>query len=74
MQRYNAAVDWWSYGVLLYEMLVGQSPFQGEDEEGLFRSIREDVPFFPRYVQSAAKSCISKVTFVTFIKLLHNTH
>uniref|UniRef100_A0A674N6B2 Protein kinase C n=1 Tax=Takifugu rubripes TaxID=31033 RepID=A0A674N6B2_TAKRU len=47
-QPYDKAVDWWSYGVLLYEMLAGQPPFDGIDEEELFQSIMEQSVFYPK--------------------------
>lgn len=28
--QYGKTVDWWSFGVLLYEMLFGIAPFQGK--------------------------------------------
>ncbi|KAL4499268.1 hypothetical protein ABPG72_006854 [Tetrahymena utriculariae] len=30
-QGYNETVDWWSVGVILYEMLVGYPPFNSDD-------------------------------------------
>ena len=30
---YTRAVDWWGSGVLIYEMLIGESPFPRDDEE-----------------------------------------
>lgn len=57
-QKYTFSVDWWSFGVLVYEMLIGQSPFQGDDEDELFESIRTDTPHYPRWITKESKSLI----------------
>ncbi|XP_002740313.1 protein kinase C delta type-like [Saccoglossus kowalevskii] len=57
--KYNSSVDWWSFGVLLYEMLIGQSPFHGEDEDALFESICNDNPVYPRWLPKEAAACLS---------------
>ena len=61
-QKYTFSVDWWSFGVLVYEMLIGQSPFQGDDEDELFESIRMDVPHYPRWIAKESKDLMEKVT------------
>ncbi|XP_016098076.1 protein kinase C delta type [Sinocyclocheilus grahami] len=60
-QKYSFSVDWWSFGVLLYEMLIGQSPFQGDDEDELFESIRMDVPHYPRWITKETKDLLEKL-------------
>ncbi|CAB1314812.1 unnamed protein product [Coregonus sp. 'balchen'] len=60
-QKYTFSVDWWSFGVLVYEMLIGQSPFQGDDEEELFESIRMDVPHYPGWITKEAKDLLEKL-------------
>uniref|UniRef100_A0A8C9VGH5 protein kinase C n=1 Tax=Scleropages formosus TaxID=113540 RepID=A0A8C9VGH5_SCLFO len=60
-QKYGFSVDWWSFGVLLYEMLIGQSPFHGQDEEELFQSVRTDDPIYPRWLPKDAHDILVKL-------------
>ncbi|KAM9074617.1 protein kinase C delta type isoform 2-T3 [Megaptera novaeangliae] len=59
--KYSFSVDWWSFGVLLYEMLIGQSPFHGDDEDELFESIRVDSPYYPRWITRESKDILEKL-------------
>uniref|UniRef100_A0A452GZA2 Protein kinase N1 n=1 Tax=Gopherus agassizii TaxID=38772 RepID=A0A452GZA2_9SAUR len=51
---YTRTVDWWGLGVLIYEMLVGESPFPGDDEEEVFDSIVNDEVRYPRFLSTEA--------------------
>ena len=43
---HTSAVDWWTLGILVYEMLFGTTPFKGKNRNATFANIlRDDVPF-----------------------------
>jgi serine/threonine protein kinase len=51
---YDAAVDWWQLGIITYQMLTRQSPFQGEDEDEIYDTILADEPPFPTNMTSGS--------------------
>ncbi len=55
-------MDWWAFGVLTYEMLLGQSPFRGDDEDEIFDAILEDEPLYPITMPRDAVSLLQRVS------------
>ncbi|CAH1262948.1 PRKX [Branchiostoma lanceolatum] len=51
-------VDWWTFGVLVYEMLVGQPPFCDEDPMLIYQKILAGKVYFPKFISSDAKNLI----------------
>ncbi len=37
----TAAIDWWSYGILLFELMFGTTPFHGRCNEHIFANIKD---------------------------------
>jgi serine/threonine protein kinase len=64
------SVDWWAYGVLLYEMLVGQPPFDGEDEEELFAAITDHNVSYPKSLSKEAKDVCKGVSRIIWVLLM----
>jgi serine/threonine protein kinase len=60
-QRYGRAVDWWAFGVLIYQMLLGQSPFRGEDEDEIFDAILSDEPLYPIHMPKDSVDILRKL-------------
>ncbi|KAK5991529.1 Serine/threonine-protein kinase gad8 [Cladobotryum mycophilum] len=60
-QGYNKTVDWWTLGVLLYEMLTGLPPFYDENTNEMYRKILSEPLHFSEVVPPAAKDLLTKL-------------
>ena len=57
-QGYTKVVDWWTLGVLFYEMLTGLPPFFDENTNDMYRKILQEPLRFPDDMDREARSLL----------------
>ncbi|KIJ60779.1 hypothetical protein HYDPIDRAFT_138719 [Hydnomerulius pinastri MD-312] len=58
-QGYTKTVDWWTLGVLLYEMMTGLPPFYDENVNTMYQRILTDPLVFPSDMPAEARSVMT---------------
>lgn len=59
----SSAVDWWTLGILIYEMLTGTTPFKGSYTDETFNNIVHEQLKWPDdiYVSGECKQLVKKL-------------
>ncbi|KAI9703870.1 MAG: Serine/threonine kinase [Candelina mexicana] len=60
-KKYGRTVDWWAFGVLIYQMLLQQSPFRGDDEDEIYDAVLADEPLYPIHMPRDSVSILQKL-------------
>ncbi|KAM4817577.1 ribosomal protein S6 kinase alpha-2 isoform X3 [Urocitellus parryii] len=55
---HTQSADWWSFGVLMFEMLTGSLPFQGKDRKETMALILKAKLGMPQFLSSEAQSLL----------------
>ena len=67
---YSTSVDWWSLGVLIFEMLVGKPPFQGDAHMNVFNRILSQKFDIPMHLSASAKHLLQSLLVVDITRRL----
>jgi len=59
---HNLSADWWTLGILIYEMLVGNPPFYSENQMGTYANIMKGEMKYPDSLSTEAHDIIEKFT------------
>jgi Serine/threonine protein kinase len=65
-------VDWWTLGIILYEMIAGIDPFSDEDPMAIYQKILKGKVKFPRNFDANGKSLIKHLLVADLTKRFGN--
>lgn len=72
---YNKSVDWWSLGILIFEMLCGFTPFwDGGSPMKIYENILRGKVKYPPYIHPDAQDLLQKLITPDLTKRLGNLH
>jgi len=60
-QGHGKAVDWWSFGTLLYEMMTGLPPFYNQNLNIMYERILHAPIPLPKYLSKEARSIFFRI-------------
>jgi serine/threonine protein kinase len=63
-EPYSFSADWWSCGILLYELLVGKPPFYSSDRVELYRLVLRGDFQVPKTVSPRGRALLYRVSHV----------
>ncbi|KAH3670264.1 hypothetical protein WICMUC_004917 [Wickerhamomyces mucosus] len=58
---YNKSVDWWSFGILIFEMLSGYTPFYDSSPMKTYENILNGQIIFPDYIHKDALDLLQRL-------------
>ncbi|KAK7422354.1 cAMP-dependent protein kinase catalytic subunit [Neonectria punicea] len=72
---YNKSVDWWSLGILIYEMLCGYTPFWDSGSPmKIYENILKGKVKYPAYVNTDAQNLLERLITADLTKRLGNLY
>lgn len=58
---HGTAVDWWALGVVLFEVLLGFTPFCAEDMDSIFANVLDGDLSCPKHMDAQAQDLVKKL-------------
>ncbi|KAI8084286.1 camp-dependent protein kinase 10 [Gilbertella persicaria] len=69
---HSKSVDWWSLGILIFEMMAGYPPFYDDNHFGIYERILGGKVQYPNYFDSVSKDMLKKLLVIDRTRRLGN--